>query len=141
MFADIKTQFNVILALTVRELQGLMKNYNYGFAWALLEPIMFIGVMRGLRSRSEGAHAAGHAANDLSDRRHHTVLPLHRPAWARFTKSMATADNCCNFRASRRLTSRSHPPLHGFCIYFALLFLLLLPAVDLRRRVSRRETD
>src|SRR5271169_4087835 len=54
VFADIKTQFNVIVALTIRELQSLMKSYNYGFAWALLEPIMFIGIMRVARSAFKG---------------------------------------------------------------------------------------
>src|ERR1700742_2952725 len=54
VFADIRTQINVIGALTIRELQGLMKSYNYGFAWALLEPIMFIAILRGARSAFHG---------------------------------------------------------------------------------------
>ena len=54
MFADLRTQFNVIGALTIHELQGLMKTYNYGFAWALFEPFMFIAVMRVVKSAFKG---------------------------------------------------------------------------------------
>jgi capsular polysaccharide transport system permease protein len=42
MFRDLKTQFNILKALAVRDMQGQMKSYNYGFAWFLLEPLIFI---------------------------------------------------------------------------------------------------
>ena len=54
MLAELRTQFNVIVALAIRELQGLQKQYNYGFAWALLEPIMFIGIIRVMKSFLKG---------------------------------------------------------------------------------------
>jgi capsular polysaccharide transport system permease protein len=54
VFADIRTQINVVAALTIRELQGLMKSYSYGFAWALLEPIIFIAILRVARSAIHG---------------------------------------------------------------------------------------
>jgi len=54
VYSALKTQLNVIKALTIRDMQGLMSGYNYGFAWALLEPVMFIGLMRVARSAFKG---------------------------------------------------------------------------------------
>lgn len=51
---EFRTQLRVISALTIRNLQNLMRGYNYGFAWALLEPVMFIGLMRIARSAIKG---------------------------------------------------------------------------------------
>lgn len=49
MLTELKTQFNVIRALAIHNLQGQMKGYNYGFAWVLLEPIIFIAGFRLVR--------------------------------------------------------------------------------------------
>ena len=46
MFKSIVRQFNILKALAIHDLQGQMKSYNYGFAWMILEPIMFIVVFR-----------------------------------------------------------------------------------------------
>lgn len=49
MLSELKTQFNVLKALTVHDLQGQMKAYNYGFAWVILEPLFFIAGFRLMR--------------------------------------------------------------------------------------------
>jgi capsular polysaccharide transport system permease protein len=42
----IRTQFNVLKALTIHNLQGQMSGYKYGFAWLILEPLVFIAGFR-----------------------------------------------------------------------------------------------
>lgn len=37
-----RTQFNVLKALTIHNLQGQMSGYKYGFAWLILEPMIYI---------------------------------------------------------------------------------------------------
>src|SRR5690349_17103695 len=49
MLSELKTQFNVLKALTIHNLQGQMKSYNYGFAWLILEPLVFIAAFRLMR--------------------------------------------------------------------------------------------
>ena len=49
MFKDLVRQFNIIMALAIHDLQGQMKNYNYGFAWMLLEPLIYIVGFRVMR--------------------------------------------------------------------------------------------
>ncbi|HKO20299.1 MAG TPA: ABC transporter permease [Acidobacteriaceae bacterium] len=46
MFRRFVRQFNIIKALAIHNLQGQMKSYNYGFAWVLLEPLLYIFVFR-----------------------------------------------------------------------------------------------
>src|SRR5436305_4486278 len=49
MLRELKTQFNVLKALTIHDLQGQMKAYNYGFAWLILEPLIYIAGFRLMR--------------------------------------------------------------------------------------------
>src|SRR4051812_44666726 len=49
MLRELKTQFNVVKALTIYDLQGQMKSYNYGFAWMILEPMIYIAGFRLMR--------------------------------------------------------------------------------------------
>jgi capsular polysaccharide transport system permease protein len=49
MWKDLKTQFNVVTALTIHNLQGQMSSYKYGFAWVILEPLVFIAGFRMMR--------------------------------------------------------------------------------------------
>lgn len=49
MLKEFKTQFDVLKALSVYDLQGQMKSYNYGFAWVILEPLLYIGAFRLMR--------------------------------------------------------------------------------------------
>jgi capsular polysaccharide transport system permease protein len=42
MLQLVRTQFNVLKALTIHTLQGQMSGYKYGFAWVILEPIIYI---------------------------------------------------------------------------------------------------
>lgn len=49
MLEELKTQFNVLKAVTIYDLQGQMRSYNYGFAWLLLEPLIYIAGFRLMR--------------------------------------------------------------------------------------------
>lgn len=49
MFKALATQFNVLKALTIHNLQGQMKTYRYGFAWIILEPLFFLVAFRMMR--------------------------------------------------------------------------------------------
>jgi capsular polysaccharide transport system permease protein len=44
-----KAQGNTLKALTIHQLQGQMSTYRYGFAWVLLEPLIFIAAFRMMR--------------------------------------------------------------------------------------------
>ncbi len=127
MFADLRTQFNVIIALAVRELQGLGKNYNYGFAWALLEPLMFIAVMRGLRSVLKGL-----TPPDMPPTTFLMVgiIPfyLYIEAVGSINKSLAKPSNLFQFPRVTPVDVAIASAVTDYCIYFSLLFLLLLPA-------------
>src|SRR3954451_9881567 len=57
MFKDVARQFNIIKALAIHDLQGQMKTYNYGFAWALLEPLIYIVAFRMARKLLGGSGA------------------------------------------------------------------------------------
>jgi capsular polysaccharide transport system permease protein len=46
MLDQLMTQFNVLKALAIYDLQGQMKSYNYGFVWLLLEPLIYIAGFR-----------------------------------------------------------------------------------------------
>jgi ABC-type polysaccharide/polyol phosphate export permease len=42
MFEQLKTQFNVLKALTIRHMQGKTKGSRYGYIWLFLEPMIYI---------------------------------------------------------------------------------------------------
>jgi capsular polysaccharide transport system permease protein len=46
MLQLMRTQFNVLKTLTIHHLQGQMSGYKYGFAWLVLEPLIFIAGFR-----------------------------------------------------------------------------------------------
>src|SRR5690242_18994155 len=50
MLQALSTQISVIAALTIRALQGQMHRYNYGFAWAFVQPILYIVLLRLMHS-------------------------------------------------------------------------------------------
>ena len=127
MFADLRTQFNVIAALTVRELQGLGKTYNYGFAWALLEPLMFIAIMRGLRSVIKGL-----TPPDMPPTTFLMVgiIPfyLYVDTLGSIYKSVAGSSNLVQFPRVTPIDVAIASALTDFCIYSAVMLLLLVPS-------------
>jgi capsular polysaccharide transport system permease protein len=127
VFADLRTQFNVIVALTVRELQGLGKSYNYGFAWALLEPLMFIAVMRGLRSVLKGL-----TPPDMPPTTFLMVgiIPffLYVDALGSIHRTMAKPSSLFQFPRVTPIDVAIAAALTDFCIYAAMIVLLLVPS-------------
>ena len=59
MFTALARQFNIIKALTIHDLQGQMKTYNYGFVWMLLDPLIYIFIFRMARKAMGGSAAPG----------------------------------------------------------------------------------
>lgn len=126
MFADIKTQFNVIVALAIRDLQSLMKSYNYGFAWALLEPIMFIGIMRVMRSAFKGL-----TPPDMPPTTFLIVgiIPfyLYMSAVGSVSKAIGGQDNMLQIPRITPIDLAISSALSDFCIYVTIYALFLIP--------------
>jgi capsular polysaccharide transport system permease protein len=119
VFSDIRTQINVIKALTVRDLQGLMRQYNYGFAWALFEPIMFIGVMRVARSAFKGLTPPDMTPSTFLIL---GIIPfyLYMQAISATYKALASPDSLLQFPRVTPIDVALAEALTNFCIYFAL---------------------
>jgi capsular polysaccharide transport system permease protein len=125
VLADIKTQFSVIRALTIHDLQGLMKTYNYGFAWALLEPLMFIGIMRVVRSAFKGL-----TPPDMPPTTFLIVgiIPfyMYMNALSAVFKSVAQPEKLLSFPRVTPVDAAIASSLCDFCVYFALYVVFLL---------------
>jgi capsular polysaccharide transport system permease protein len=125
VFADLKTQLNVVAALTIRELQGLMKNYNYGFAWALLEPILFIALMRVARSALKGLTPPNMPPSTFLIL---GIIPfyLYVQAIGSVYKAIAAPDNLLKFPRVTPVDLALAAALSDFCIYFTLFALFIV---------------
>jgi capsular polysaccharide transport system permease protein len=126
VFADLKTQFSVIRALAVYELQGLMKSYNYGFAWALLEPLMFIGLMRLARSAFKGLTPPNMPPNTFLIV---GIVPfyMYMTIVSSVYKGVADADAMLQFPRVTPVDVAIAAALQDFCIYFTLYCIFLVP--------------
>jgi capsular polysaccharide transport system permease protein len=126
VFADLRTQFNVIKALTIHELQSLGKTYNYGFAWALLEPLMFIGLMRAARSAFKGL-----TPPDMPPTTFLIVgiVPfyMYLAVLGAVYKAVAESDNMLKFPRVTPIDVAIAASLGDFCIYFAVYCAMLVP--------------
>lgn len=122
MLADLRTQINIIAALTIRQLQGMMKTYSYGFAWALLEPIMFIAIMRVARSAFKGLTPPNMAPSTFLVI---GIIPfyLYIQAVASVYKTVAGQDNLLKFPRVTPVDIAIATALGDFCIYFTLFVL------------------
>jgi capsular polysaccharide transport system permease protein len=119
VFADLKTQFNVVKALTIRDMQNLMSTYSYGFAWALLEPIMFIGIMRVLRSAVKGLTPPNMPPSTFLIV---GIIPFYLYIQAVKSASVAVSksDKLLEFPRVTPVDVAISSALTDFCIYFAL---------------------
>jgi capsular polysaccharide transport system permease protein len=127
VFADLRTQFNVIKALTIREMQGLMKTYNYGFAWALLEPLMFIAVMRIAKSAIKGLTPPDMPPTTFLIC---GIVPyyLYMDVLSTIAKSVSNQDALLSFPRVTPIDVAIAGALSDFCIYFTLYCVLMLGA-------------
>lgn len=126
MIADLRTQINVIAALTIRELQSLMKGYNYGFAWALLEPIMFIGLMRVARSAIKGLTPPDMPPSTFLIL---GIVPFYMyvASVGATYKPLATQDNMLQFPRVTPVDVAIASSLCDFCIYSTLFLIFMIP--------------
>ncbi|HWA92670.1 MAG TPA: ABC transporter permease [Rhizomicrobium sp.] len=124
MFADIRTQLNVIAALAIRDLQNLMKGYNYGFAWALLEPIMFIGLMRVARSAFKGLTPPNMPPSTFLIL---GIVPFYMyvQVIGSVYKAVSTQDQLLQFPRVTPVDIAIASAISDFCIYFTLYTLFL----------------
>ena len=122
MFADLRTQINIITALTIRDLQGLMRGYNYGFAWALLEPIMFIGLMRVARSAFKGLTPPNMPPSTFLVI---GIIPFYMyvQAVSSTYQAIAGRDTLLQFPRVTPVDVAISSALSDFCIYFTLFLL------------------
>ena len=127
MLADLRTQFNVIVALTIRELQSLQKSYNYGFAWALLEPLMFIAVLRVARSFLKGL-----TPGDLPPTTFIVlgIIPnyMFLNAMQAVMRATGDQDKMLQFPRVTPVDVGIASALRAFCIYFVLFLVFVVPS-------------
>jgi capsular polysaccharide transport system permease protein len=126
MLRELKTQFSVLKALTVYHLQGQMKSYNYGFAWLLLEPLVFIAGFRLLR-KFFGAFAAPSGMTPLM---FYVlgVLPLYLCFDALKTYQVAASPSkLLSFPRVTSVDLTLAAAMSSFAVYFVLFWLIALP--------------
>ncbi|MEI9929113.1 MAG: hypothetical protein WDM89_00740 [Rhizomicrobium sp.] len=125
MYDAVKTQFRVIRALTIHQLQGLMKSYNYGFAWALLEPLMFIGIMRLARSAFKGLTPPDMPPSTFLIL---GIIPfyLYNAALGSVYKSLGKPDSMLSFPRITPVDVAIATAIRDFCIYSFLYAVFLL---------------
>jgi capsular polysaccharide transport system permease protein len=126
MLKDLKTQFNVLKALTIHHLQGQMSSYRYGFAWMLLEPLIYIAGFRLMRQ------FFGNLAppSGMTPLMFYVlgVLPLYLAFDA--IKGFSTVGSQSKLLAFPRVTPVDvaiSANLSSFCIYFVLFWIVVLP--------------
>jgi capsular polysaccharide transport system permease protein len=126
VLADLRTQINVLAALTIRELQGLMKSYNYGYAWALLEPIMFIGLVRILRSAFKGLTPPDMPPTTFLIL---GIIPfyLYMSAIGSVYKTVSNPAKLLQFPRVTPVDLAVAAALGDFCIYFVLFCIFAIP--------------
>lgn len=124
MLADLRTQINIIVALAIRELQQMMKTYNYGFAWALFEPIMFIGIMRIARSAIKGLTPPNMPPSTFIVI---GIIPfyMYMNAMQVSYRAVAGPSNMLEFPRVTPIDLAIASALSDFCIYFTLFCLFV----------------
>jgi capsular polysaccharide transport system permease protein len=126
MLKDLKTQFNVLKALTIYNLQGQMSSYKYGFAWMLLEPVIYIVGFRLMRQ----------FFGNLAPPSGMTPLMFYilgvLPLYLTFVgiKGFSVGASQSALLAFPRVTPVDltlAAGLSSFCIYFVLFWIVVLP--------------
>jgi capsular polysaccharide transport system permease protein len=126
MWSDFRTQFNVLRTLAIHNLQGQMKTYNYGFAWVLLEPIIYIAAFRLVRKLFGG----GMTTSGMTPLMFYIlgVLPLY--FCLNGFKSYAVLASSSNLLSFPRVTRSDLAIAEGvasFAVYFLLFWLIAVP--------------
>ena len=127
MLADLRTQLNIIAALTIRELQSLQKSYNYGFAWALLEPLMFIAILRVARSFLKGLTPGILPPTTFIVL---GIIPSYMflSGMSAVMKAVGDQDKLLQFPRVTPVDIGIASGLRSFCIYFVLFCVFVVPS-------------
>ncbi len=127
MLADLRTQLNVIAALTIRGLQSLQRTYNYGFAWALLEPLMFIAILRIARSFLKGLTPGTLPPTTFIVL---GIIPSYMflNAMSSVMKATGDQDKMLQFPRVTPVDIGIASALQSFCIYFVLFLVFVIPS-------------
>jgi capsular polysaccharide transport system permease protein len=127
VLAELRTQLNVVTALTIRELQGLQRQYNYGFAWALLEPIMFIAIIRLAKSFIRGLTPPDMPPTTFIVL---GIIPsfMFMSAMTAVIKVIGEEDKLLQFPRVTPVDLAIAASLRVFCMDFALFCLFAIPA-------------
>jgi len=127
MLKDLRTQVDIVKALTIHELSGKMKTLNYGYVWLILEPIIYIAFIRLARI----------AFNPIAPPDNMPPLTFYTlgviPTFLCFdviNKTFGVAGSSSGLLIFPRVTPVDLALATGFtsfCIYFTLFWVLLLP--------------
>lgn len=127
MLSELRTQFNIIGALTVYDLQGQMKKYNYGYAWVILEPMMFIAFIRLARQFFSPLAPP----NDMPPLTFYTlgIIPLflYMDVMKEVYSAAGTSSKLLQFPRVTPVDLAISCGLSSFCIYFVLFWIFVLP--------------
>jgi capsular polysaccharide transport system permease protein len=127
VLADLRTQLNVIVALTIRELQSLQKSYSYGFAWALLEPLMFIAILRLAKKFLKGL-----TPGDMPPTTFIVlgIIPsyIFLNAMSAVMKASGAQDKMLQFPRITPIDIALASALRTFCIYFTMFLVFVIPS-------------
>lgn len=126
MLSEFRTQFNVIKTLAIHNLQGQMKSYNYGFAWVLIEPLIFIVAFRMARRLMGGM---GNAAG-MTPLMFYLlgVLPLYSCFdGIKIYSVLSSQSNLLSFPRVTRSDMAIANGVASFAIYFLLFWAISIP--------------
>ncbi len=127
MIRDLKTQFSVIAALTIHDLQGQMRRYDHGYVWLILEPMMFIALLRLAR------HLFSPLAppNNMTPLLFYTlgVLPLFMvfQIVREVYKTVASRSRLLTFPRVTPIDLAISGAVSSFCTYFTIFWVFAVP--------------
>jgi capsular polysaccharide transport system permease protein len=127
MLQELRTQFNVIGALTVHNLQGQMKKYNHGYAWVILEPILFIAFIRLARQFFSPLAPP----NNMPPLTFYTlgIIPLflYMEVMKDVYSDAGSPSKLLQFPRVTPIDIAVASGLASFCVYFVLFWIFVLP--------------
>jgi capsular polysaccharide transport system permease protein len=126
-FLSLRAQMNTLTALTVHELVARGKAYNYGYVWLVLEPVIYIGFMRLMKSVFSGLtppsgmtpltfYTLGVVATLMS---FEIIGDVYMAA--------GSASRLLSFPSVTVVDLALAQSLASFCIYFAIFWVFLVP--------------
>jgi capsular polysaccharide transport system permease protein len=120
-------QFAAIRALAVHDLAGRGKSYNYGYVWLILEPIIYIGVIRLAKS----AFSALTPPSGMTVLTFYTLGVLSTflsfDVTSNVFKAAGSSSGMLSFPSVTSIDLAIAQSFASFCIYFTLFWVFLVP--------------